>query len=76
MTTLTLQIGHFQYIKRTQPAPASSAARNTYLPRSLRAGLAWAVVWAGLLTQITLAEKAIIGYADPVNTQSEKSKFS
>jgi hypothetical protein len=36
------------------------------MPRTLKAGLGWAVVFIGLLTEITLAKKIVRDYSDPV----------
>jgi hypothetical protein len=69
--TFATQVCHHQYIKRTESAtvPAGSTVRTTYLPRPLRAGLAWGFVFLGLLTQITLSKKAVHAvrdYNDPI----------
>lgn len=67
--TFATQVLHYQYIRRTQPAidsGISTAVRSSYFPRPLRAGLGWAVVFVGLLTQITLAKKSIRDYSDPI----------
>ncbi|KAH7369859.1 hypothetical protein BKA65DRAFT_544582 [Rhexocercosporidium sp. MPI-PUGE-AT-0058] len=68
MTTFATQVLHYQYIRRTTPAFESPAAsfRISSIPRPLRAGLGWAAVFVGLLTQITLAKKTIRDYSDPV----------
>ncbi|CZS92610.1 uncharacterized protein RAG0_04873 [Rhynchosporium agropyri] len=68
MTTFGIQVLHHQYIRRTTPTYVSSAAsfRITSIPRPLRAGLLWGAVFVGLLTQITLAKKAIRDCSDPV----------
>jgi hypothetical protein len=36
------------------------------MPRTLKAGLGWAVVFLGILTEITLAKKTVREYSDPV----------
>ncbi|KAG9237839.1 hypothetical protein BJ875DRAFT_492940 [Amylocarpus encephaloides] len=66
------QVCHHQYIKRSEPAIAStiSSSRAAFLPRPLKAGLAWGVVFVGLLTQITLAKQAVRDHKDPVLTQA------
>ncbi|TVY34253.1 Solute carrier family 25 member [Lachnellula occidentalis] len=69
MGAFATQICHHQYIKRAEPSIASSvkgAIKTTNFPRMLRAGLGWGVVFLGLLTEITLAKKAIRDYTDPV----------
>ena len=76
MTTFATQVLHHQYIRRTTPAYESPAAsfRITSIPRPLRAGLGWAAVFVGLLTQITLAKKTIRDYSDPVIAISTQRK--
>ncbi|KAL2072236.1 hypothetical protein VTL71DRAFT_11579 [Oculimacula yallundae] len=68
MSAFATQVLHHQYIRRTTPTYESPAAsfRITSIPRPLRAGLGWAAVFVGLLTQITLAKKTIRDYSDPV----------
>ncbi|RDL32533.1 Uncharacterized protein BP5553_08989 [Venustampulla echinocandica] len=77
MSAFGLQVLHYQYIRRTQAAwdvlPASSRAIS-FLPRTLRAGLGWGVVFVGLLTQITSAKNAIRDYTDPVVTRPLQSR--
>ena len=60
------QVCHHQYLNRTEPAIASAATsiRSAYLPRRLRAGLGWGVVFLGLLTQITLSKQAVNAVRD------------
>lgn len=69
-STFGLQICHYQYIKRTQPAVETArtlaTASFTSVPRTLRAGLGWAVLFMGLLTKITLAKRTVREYSDPV----------
>ncbi len=66
--TFALQVGHYQYIKRTQPAFGSAVASigSFGLPRPLRAGLGWMAVFAVLMTKVTLAKKTIRDYSDPI----------
>jgi hypothetical protein len=40
----------------------------------LRAGLGWAVVFIGLLTQITLAKKTVRDHSDPVLAVAAEKK--
>lgn len=69
-STFGLQLCHYQYIKRTQPAFEASRTLATAslnsMPRTLKAGLGWAVIFVGLLTEITLAKKIVRDYSDPV----------
>lgn len=68
VSTFAAQVCHYQYIHRTTPVLESPSgfARIVSFPRPLRAGLGWAAVFVGLLTQITLAKKTIRDYSDPV----------
>lgn len=71
MGTFAIQVGHHQYLKRTEPsiaspATATSRTANFPFPRTLRAGLGWGAVFLGLLTQITLAKQAVRDHTDPV----------
>jgi len=77
MTTFATQVLHHQYIQRTTPSYESSSGsfKTTSLPRPLRAGLLWAVVFAGLLTKITLAQQTIRDYSDPVIALAAQKKI-
>jgi hypothetical protein len=70
------QVGHYQYIRRTTPAVESysNSVKSAPIPRALRAGLGWAAVFVGLLTQITLAKKTVRDYSDPVIAQALQKK--
>jgi len=72
MTTFAAQVLHHQYIRKTQPAfeLSSSAVKTSSFPRPLRAGLAWALVFTGLLTKITLSKQAVRDHTDPLITHS------
>jgi len=76
MGTFAAQVGHHQYIRHTSPAfeAASISIKNPSIPRTLRAGLGWAVVFLGLLTKITLAKKTIRDYSDPVVALASQRK--
>ena len=76
MGAFATQVCHYQYIKRTAPAAewAPNTARAASFPRPLRAGLGWAVVFIGLLTKVTLAQKAVGDYKDPVVKHSLERK--
>jgi hypothetical protein len=73
-----LQVCHYQYIKRTQPAFEASrtlaSASLASMPRTLKAGLGWAAVFVTLLTEVTLAKKTIRDYSDPVIKVSSQRK--
>jgi hypothetical protein len=64
-STFALQVGHYQYIKRSQPV-LGAFSLSIGLPRPLRAGLGWMAVFMCLMTKITLAKKTIRDYSDPV----------
>jgi len=68
MTTFATQFLHHQYIKKTTPAYESFnwSPRTISVPRPLKAGLAWAAVFGALLTKITLSQKIVNDYSDPV----------
>jgi len=72
MTTFAAQVLHHQYIRKTQPAfeLSGSAVKTSSFPRPLRAGLAWALVFTGLLTKITLSKQAVRDHTDPLITHS------
>lgn len=74
--TFATQVGHYQYIRRTTPAVEtySNFVKAAPIPRALRAGLGWAAVFVGLLTQITLAKKSVRDYSDPIIAQSLQKK--
>jgi uncharacterized integral membrane protein len=74
--TFATQVGHYQYIRRTTPAVESysNSIKAAPIPRALRAGLGWAAVFVGLLTQITLAKKSVRDYSDPIIAQSLQKK--
>lgn len=76
MGAFATQVGHYQYIRRTSPAfeTVSSTVKAPAIPRTLRAGLGWAVVFIGLLTEITLAKKAVRDYSDPVVALASQRK--
>jgi hypothetical protein len=76
MVTFATQIGHYQYIRRTSPAfeAVSSTVKAPAIPRALRAGLGWAVVFIGLLTKSTLAKKTVGDYSDPVIALASQRK--
>jgi len=76
MGTFATQVLHHQYIQRTSPAIESpvGSVRTSSFPRPLRAGLAWAVVFAGLLTKITLSQKTVTNYKDPIVAHSLERK--
>lgn len=76
LSTFAVQVGHHQYIKRTEPLIASSAAGTirTNFPRTLRAGLGWGLVFLGLLTEITLAKQAVRDSTDPILANSLQRK--
>ncbi|CAG8954165.1 hypothetical protein HYFRA_00005784 [Hymenoscyphus fraxineus] len=67
------QVAHHQYIKKTTPAIASINT-SFHIPRPLKAGLGWGVVFIGLLTQITIAKQAVRNHADPVLAHSRQRK--
>jgi hypothetical protein len=74
--TFAAQVAHYQYIRHTSPAleTASSSVKAPALPRTLRAGLGWAVVFVGLLTKITLAKKTVRDYSDPLLVLASQRK--
>jgi hypothetical protein len=74
--TFATQVGHYQYIRRTNPAVEtySNSVKAAPIPRALRAGLGWAAVFVGLLTQITLAKKTVRDHSDPIIAQSLQKK--
>jgi hypothetical protein len=74
--TFATQVSHYQYIRRTSPAfeTVSSTVKAPALPRTLRAGLGWAVVFIGLLTKITFAKKTVGDYSDPVVALASQRK--
>jgi hypothetical protein len=77
MGTFATQVLHHQYIKRTTPAYESYSLvslRPTALPRPLRAGLAWAVVFGAILTKITISQKIVRDYTDPVVFQASQKR--
>ncbi|EKD15055.1 solute carrier family 25 protein [Drepanopeziza brunnea f. sp. 'multigermtubi' MB_m1] len=77
MGTFALQVAHHQYIRRTTPTyePLSSTfPRLASVPRPLRAGLGWAAIFLGLLTQITLAKRSIRDSSGPVLPVSAQRK--
>ncbi|CAL3971817.1 unnamed protein product [Diplocarpon coronariae] len=78
LSAFAAQLGHYQYIRRTLPAAplecVSGFARIGSIPRPLKAGTAWAAVFITLLTQITLAERTIRDYSDPVITAISQRK--
>ncbi len=75
MGTFVAQVGHHQYIRHTSPAfEAVNSVRAPAIPRTLRAGLGWAVVFVGLLSKITLAKKTIRDYSDPVVALASQRK--
>jgi hypothetical protein len=70
MSAFAAQVCHHQYIRRSEPAlDYSVSVIRTGFPRPLRAGLGWAVVFAGLLTRITIAKIAIRDSSDPILAQ-------
>ena len=75
MGTFATQICHYQYIRRTQPAfDSANALKPGSFPRTLKAGLGWAVVFIGLLTQVTLAKKTVRDYSDPIIALASQRK--
>jgi len=68
ISTFAAQVAHHQYIRHTSPAfeTLSGSVRAPAIPRTLRAGLGWAVVFVGLLTKITLAKQTVRDYSDPI----------
>jgi hypothetical protein len=76
MGTFAGQVTHYQYIRHSSPAfeTVSSSVKGLAIPRTLRAGLGWAVVFIGLLTKITLAKKTVRDYSDPVVALASQRK--
>jgi hypothetical protein len=76
MGTFAGQVAHYQYIRHTTPTfeTLSNSIKAPAIPRTLRAGLGWAVVFIGLLTKITLAKKTIRDYSDPVVALASRRK--
>jgi hypothetical protein len=76
MGTFAGQVAHHQYIRHSSPAfeTVSSSVKGPAIPRTLRAGLGWAVVFIGLLTKITLAKKTVRDYSDPVVALASQRK--
>jgi hypothetical protein len=74
LSTFGLQVCHHQYIKRSQLVfqLTTGSVKTASLPRPLTAGLVWAAVFAGLLTKITLSNKVLRDYSDPVIVHSYK----
>lgn len=69
MGMFSVQTIHNQYILRTVPAIAagrSTGIRGLASPRFLRAGIAWAAAYGLLLVKISLADRAIQRYRDPL----------
>ena len=78
MSTFGAQVLHHQYIQRTVPAFDSVKTNfkaSPPLPRLLRAGLAWAFVFTGLLTKITVSNQAVRDYKDPVLAAAAQKKM-
>lgn len=86
-TAFTTQIFHYQFIKKTESALASSSASSaapvlsfssflkpSSFPRPLKAGLAWAAFFAVLMTKSTLAQKAVRDFNDPVVASSRQKR--
>lgn len=76
MTTFAGQVLHHQFIRRAETAVTSSTGsiRASSFPRPLKAGLGWALVFIGLITQITLAQTRIRDYSDPIVAHSLQRK--
>ena len=74
MTTFGTQVLHHQYIKKTTSSFESVgwSYGTVSVPRPLRAGLAWALVFGGLLTKIALSQKKVNDYSDPVIAVSSR----
>jgi len=77
-STFGLQVCHYQYIKRTSPAVEVSrtlaSASLSSIPRTLKAGLGWGALMVGILTEITLAQKTVRDYSDPVRKIAAQRK--
>jgi len=78
LSAFATQVAHYQFILRADPSFSSSAPYHVSsvfrsgrfaIPRPLRAGLGWAVVFVALLTRITVAKERVRearGRGDPV----------
>jgi hypothetical protein len=76
MGTFATQVLHYQFIRRAELAVDSptGSVRASSFPRPLRAGLAWGLVFVGLLTKITLSQKTVRDYSDPIVAHSLQKK--